>query len=270
MFLWRCGRRSGPSLEHWGDVAVLSDPVRRGSPGTASEWVRRWTCKPLWTDCARGRDLVGVEAAPWWRGLGRHDPQDGRDLGVRCRGLEWAADRGYSVRTQWPVIPAIPCPSRYGADRGYSVRTQWPVIPAVPCPSRYGADATLGRVGHSVALSRRPAEIAGVVEALMGHDTLSGGSVEAGGDGLRATQPRATRRLGPRAIRRMYPCRGLPWRASGETETAPPAEARRPLPRPTLGSLARGGVRSETSCSRLEARWRRARSRQVRGPWLTF
>ena len=107
--------------------------------------------------------------------------------------------------------------------------------------NRYGADATLGRVGHSVALSRRPAEIAGVVEALMGHDTLSGGSVEAGGDGLRATRPRATRRLGPRArrrsgslprpcetpraIRRMYPCRGLPWRASGETETAPPAEA---------------------------------------------
>ena len=146
--------------------------------------------------------MVGVEAASWWRGLGRHDPQDGRDLGVRCRGLEWAADRGYSVRTQWPVIPAVPCPSRYDADRGYSIRTQWPVIPAVPCPSRYGADATLGRVGHSVALSRRPAEIAGVVEALMGHDTLSGGSVEAGGDGLRATRPRATRRLGPRARRR--------------------------------------------------------------------
>ena len=199
-----------------------------------------------------------------------HEPQDSRDLGVQCRGFEWAADRGYSVRTQWPVIPAVPCPSRYGADRGYSVRTQWPVIPAIPCPSRYGADATLGHVGHSVALSRHPAEIAGVVEALMGHDTLSGGSVEAGGDGLRATQPRATRRLGPRAIRRMYPCRGLPWRASGEAETAPPAEARRPLPRPTLGSLARGGVCSETFCSRLEARWRRARSWQVRGPRLTL
>ena len=58
----------------------------------------------------------------------------------------------------------------------------------------------------------------------------------------------------PRVIRRMYPCRGLPWIASGEMETAPPAEARRPLPRPTLGSLARGGVCSETPCSRLEAR----------------
>jgi len=222
-------------------------------------------------DGLRARPRLGVEAAPWWRGLGRHDPQDGRDLGVRCRGLEWAADRGYSVRTQWPVIPAVPCPSRYGADRGYSVRTQWPVIPAVPCPSRYGADATLGRVGHSVALSRRPAEIAGVVEALMGHDTLSGGSVEAGGDGLRATRPRATRRLGPRArrrsgslprpcempraIRRMYPCRGLPWRASGETETAPPAEAYPGEPR-ARRSLFQD---AETSCSRLEARWRRAR-----------
>ena len=254
--------------------------------------------------------MVDAEAAPRWRGLGRREPQDRRDLGVQCRGLEWAADRGYSVRTQWPVIPAVPCPSWYGADRGYSIRTQWPVIPAVPCPSRYGADrghsvrtqwpvipvvpcpgrygadATSGRVGHFVVLSRRPAEIAGVVEALMGHDMLSGGSVEAGGDGLRATRPRATRRLGPRArrrsgslprpcetsraIRRMYPCRGLPWRASGETETAPPAEAQRPLSRPTLGSLARGGVCSETSCSRLEARWRRARSWQVRGPRLTF
>ena len=58
----------------------------------------------------------------------------------------------------------------------------------------------------------------------------------------------------PRAIRRMYPCRGLPWIASGETEMVPPAEARRPLPRPTLGSLARGGVCSETPCSRLESR----------------
>ena len=163
-----------------GDVLVPSDPMRRGSPGTASEWVRRWTCKPLWTDCARGRGLVGAEAAPRWRGLGRREPQDRRDLGVQCRGLERAADRGHSVRTQWPVIPAVPCPSRYGTDRGHSVRTQWPVIPAVPYPGRYGADATSSRVGHSVALSRRPAEIAGVVEALMRHDALSGGLVEAG------------------------------------------------------------------------------------------
>ena len=41
LFLWRRGRRSGPSLEHWGDVLVASDPVRHGSPWAASEWVRR-------------------------------------------------------------------------------------------------------------------------------------------------------------------------------------------------------------------------------------
>ena len=66
-----------------------------------------------------------------------------------------------------------------GADHGHSVRTQWPVIPAVPCPSRYGADATSGPVGHSVASSHRPAEIAGVVEVLMRHDVLSGRPAEA-------------------------------------------------------------------------------------------
>ena len=49
------------------------------------------------------------------------------------------------------------------------------------CPGRYGADATSGRVGHPVALSHRPAEIAGVVEALMRHDELLGGSAETGG-----------------------------------------------------------------------------------------
>ena len=132
--------------------------------------------------------------------------------------------------------------------------------------SRYGADATLGRIGHSVALSRRPAEIAGVVEALMGHDTLFGRSVEAGGDGLRATRPRATRRMRPRARRRSgslprpcarrlarygectpaeafpgeprarrrrrplprlgAPCRGLPWGASREAEFVPRPPAR--------------------------------------------
>ena len=86
------------------------------------------------------------------------------------------------------------------------------------CPGRYGADATSGRVGHPVALSHRPAEIAGVVEALMRHDELLGGSAEAGGDGPRTSRPRATRRMRPRAIRRM-----------------------RPLPRPSLDSLGRDG-----------------------------
>ena len=152
--------------------------------------------------------------------------------------------------------------------------------PVVPCPGRYGADATSGRVGHPVALSHRPAEIAGVVEALMRHDELLGGSAEAGGDGPRTSRPRATRRMRPRARRRSgslpRPCA----RRLARYGECTPAEAfpgeprarrrRRPLPRPTLGSLARGGVCSETSCSRLEARWRRARSWQVRGPRLTF
>ena len=66
LFLWRRGRRSGPSLEHWGDVLVTSDPVHHGGFWAASEWVRRWTCKSLWTDCARGRGLVGAEATPQW------------------------------------------------------------------------------------------------------------------------------------------------------------------------------------------------------------
>ena len=90
----------------------------------------------------------------------------------------------------------------------------------------------------------------------------------------------------PRAIWRMYPLprpsleslgqdgdgapyRGLPWRASGETETAPPAEAFPGEPR-VRQSLFQD---AETSCSRLEARRRRtqwAQSWRVRGPRLTF
>ena len=69
------------------------------------------------------------------------------------------------------------------ADRGHSARIQWPVIPAVPCLSRYGADATSCPVGHSMVLSRRPAEIAGVVDALIGRDMLLGRLVEAGATG---------------------------------------------------------------------------------------
>jgi len=40
LFLWRCGRRSGPSLEHWGDVLVTSDPMHYGSFWATSEQVR--------------------------------------------------------------------------------------------------------------------------------------------------------------------------------------------------------------------------------------
>ena len=66
-----------------------------------------------------------------------------------------------------------------GTDRGHITRAQWPVIPAAPCPGRYGVDATSCLIGHSAVLSRRPAEIVEVVGALMGHDTLSGSPVEA-------------------------------------------------------------------------------------------
>ena len=59
------------------------------------------------------------------------------------------------------------------ADRGHSARIQWPVTPAVPCLSWYGANVTSCPVGHSVVSSRRPAEIAGVVDALIGRDMLS-------------------------------------------------------------------------------------------------
>ena len=70
-----------------------------------------------------------------------------------------------------------------GADRGNSARIQWPVIPAVPCLSRYGIDATPCPVDHSIVLSRRPAEIAGVVDALIRRDMLSRRLVKAGATG---------------------------------------------------------------------------------------
>ena len=66
LFLWRCGRRSGPSLGRWGDVLVTSDPVRHGSSRAASERARRSACGSLWIDCARGQGSVGAEAEPWW------------------------------------------------------------------------------------------------------------------------------------------------------------------------------------------------------------
>ena len=69
------------------------------------------------------------------------------------------------------------------AGRGHSARIQWPVIPAVPRLSRYGVDATSCPIGHSVVLSHRPAEITGVVDALIGRDMLSGRLVEAGAMG---------------------------------------------------------------------------------------
>jgi len=66
-----------------------------------------------------------------------------------------------------------------GADRGHSTRAQWPVTPTPSCLGWYGVDVTSRLVGHSAVSSRRPADIAGVVGALMGRDALSGRPVEA-------------------------------------------------------------------------------------------
>ena len=66
LFLWRRGRRSGSSLERWGDVLVTSDLVRHGSSWAASERVWRSGCGSLWIDYARGRGLVGAEAESRW------------------------------------------------------------------------------------------------------------------------------------------------------------------------------------------------------------
>ena len=66
-----------------------------------------------------------------------------------------------------------------GTGRGHSTRTQWPVILATPCPSRYGVDATSCPVGHSAVSNRRLAEIVGVVDALRGRDALSGSLIKA-------------------------------------------------------------------------------------------
>ena len=65
----------------------------------------------------------------------------------------------------------------------------------------------------------------------------------------------------PRAIWRMYPCRGLPWRASDETETAPPAEAYPGEPR-ARRSLFRDLL--------LEARGEVEEGSVVAGEGLTF
>ena len=70
-----------------------------------------------------------------------------------------------------------------GADRGHSIGAQWPVTPTPSYPGRYGVDVTSRPIGHSAVSSHRPAEIAGVVDALMGHDTLLGRLVEAGATG---------------------------------------------------------------------------------------
>jgi len=66
-----------------------------------------------------------------------------------------------------------------GTEHGHSARSQWPVIPTVPYLGRYGIDVTSCLVGRSTVSSRHPANIAGVVGALMGRDALSGRLAEA-------------------------------------------------------------------------------------------
>ena len=121
-----------------------------------------------------------------------------------------------------------------GADRGHSTRTQWLVIPATPYPSRYGVDATSCPVGHSMVSSRRPAEIAGVVDALMGRDALSGSPVEVEAMGYcragleRYGESLSRSRLHARGLRRdreLVPHRGLPCEASHEAKTWQAIEA---------------------------------------------
>ena len=57
-------------------------------------------------------------------------------------------------------------------------RNTVPVTPVAPGPGQYGVDVTSRPIGHSAVSSHRPAEIAGVVDALMGRDVLSGRLVE--------------------------------------------------------------------------------------------
>ena len=147
-----------------------------------------------------------------------------------------------------------------GAGRGHSTRTQWPVIPAAPCPGRYGVDVTSCPVGHSMVSSRRLAEIAGVVDALMGRDALSGRLVQAGVMGYREAsferygELLSRLRLYARGLGRdrdWAPCRGLPREASREADIS---SGCRDLPCEASGEA--------------ESRW--AWSGLVVNPWLTF
>jgi len=145
-----------------------------------------------------------------------------------------------------------------GADRVHSTSAQWPVTPTPSCSGWYGVDMTSRPVGHSVVSSRCPAEIAGVVDALMGRDVLSGRLVEAGTTGYcRAGLERYGESVsealcaGPRARRRI----GSPSR-------------------PLVRGLTRGGDlagRRDLLCEakgEAESRW--AQTGSVINQWLTF
>ena len=99
----------------WSSHQILCVVGAPGIPRSGRDGDR----KPLETDYARGRNLVGAEAGTSMGGLGRRGPQrcrgpdaQCRGFGVQRRGLERAADCGHSGRTQWPVTPVIPCPRR--------------------------------------------------------------------------------------------------------------------------------------------------------------
>ena len=114
-----------------------------------------------------------------------------------------------------------------GAGRGHSTRAQWLVTPAPSYPGWYGVDATSCLVGHSAVSSRRPADIAGVVGALMEHDALSRILAEAEAmdrcraglerDGESTSRPRLYA-WGLRRDGESVPCRGPQREASCEAE----------------------------------------------------
>jgi len=89
LFLWRRGRRSGPSLKRWGDVLVTSDPMHHGSSRAASKRARRSACGR----CGLTVREAEARLAPrpnHGGGLGRRESRDGRGPDVECRGSEGA------------------------------------------------------------------------------------------------------------------------------------------------------------------------------------
>ena len=121
----------------------------------------------------------------------------------------------------------------------------------MPCLSWYGADATSHPIGHSTVSSRRLAEIAGVVDALMGRDALSGRLVEAGAMGYcragleRYGESLSRSRLYARGLGRdeeSVPRRGPLCEASREAEVWQAVETSRARPgaRRRASGLGRG------------------------------
>ena len=125
------------------------------------------------------------------------------------------------------------------------------VTPAARGPGQYGVDVTSRPVGHSAVSSRRPAEIAGVVDALMGRDALSERLVEAEAtdycragferDGESTSRPRLYA-WGLGRDKKSVPRRGPLCKASREAEVWQAAETSRARPGAgrRAGGLGRG------------------------------